>query len=67
MDTKGQSQVEGSLVPSLGSLGRIIKSSKIIMNCWQRYVLFLKPAGSLTYSAGLVIQRTGEGLEVSAN
>lgn len=61
MGAKGQTQVEGSLVPPLGSLGLVIKSSEIITNCWQRYVLFFKPAGPLTYSAGLVIQRTGEG------
>lgn len=45
MNTKGWSQVEVNLVPALCSLGLIIKSSEIIMSCWQRYLLFLKPAG----------------------
>lgn len=31
------------------------------MSCWQRYLLFLKPAGSLTDGAELLIQRTGKG------
>lgn len=61
MDAKGQSQVEVKLVRPLGSLGLMIKSSEIIMNCWQRYLVFCKPAGSLTDGAGLLIQRTGEG------